>query len=82
MSTYHKSINFDLRCARRFVALRAERLEASSQTARGLYAGLLARALSHFDFGNMVIADLAIGLLPVLELSTKGLGARRILRLF
>lgn len=81
-STYHKSINFDLRCARRFVVLWAEGLETSPQTARRLYAGLVTRALGHFDFGDMVTVDLAVGLLPVLELSTKGLGARRVLSLF
>lgn len=80
--TYHKSIDFDLRRARRFVGLRAEGLEASSQAARGFYARLLARALGHLYLSDMMIADFAVSLLPMLEFGTQGLGARRVLRLF
>lgn len=83
-STHHESIDFDLRCARRFVRLRAEGLETGSQTARGLYAQLFSgRILSDFHLGDVLIARrrFAIRLLPVFEFRAQGFCAGSVLRL-
>lgn len=83
-STHHESIDFDLRCARRFVGLRAEGLETGPQTARRLYAQLFpGRILSDFHLGDVLVARrrLPIRLLPVLEFRAQGFCAGRVLRL-